>query len=147
MKIKVAEATNDQLDRLVARCEGWTNKRCGATCNCLQHIAPNGWASTLPKYTTDWNQGGPIIDRENLELIYYGTEGYQGPWESQKGCDTHYIDQSPGDAMAGPTALVAAMRAHVKHKLGDEVEVPEELEWLRGDDEPTRIKRAKEVKK
>lgn len=67
--------------------------------------------------STSWAIGGPIIEREKIELIYYGEMGYMGlPWEAQIGCDTHYIDQSPGDATGGRTPLIAAMRAYVESK-------------------------------
>ena len=72
----------------------------------------------------NWAQGGPIIERERIELLHYGQDGINlagNPWEAQIGCDAHYIDQGPGDAMGGPTPLVAAMRAYVASRLGDEV--------------------------
>lgn len=75
-----------------------------------------------------WNQGGPIIDREKIELLYYGDMGMSNaPWEAQVGQDIHYIDQGPGEATPGTTPLIAAMRCYVGSKLGDEVDVPDEL--------------------
>jgi len=66
--------------------------------------------------STDWAQGGPIIEREMIELVP------QTPalW------DAMYKEQHiPND---GSTPLIAAMRCYVASKLGDEVELPEELE-------------------
>ena len=75
--------------------------------------------------STDWAQGGPIIERERIELIYYGKGGDRLParnaWDAQIGCDTHYIDQGIGDATGGPTPLIAAMRALVAFKFGEDV--------------------------
>ena len=71
-------------------------------------------------YSSDWSHGGPVIERENIELLYFGNKGNEcEPWEAQVGGDNHYIDQYPGDAMSGPTPLVAAMRCYVASKLGE----------------------------
>ena len=66
--------------------------------------------------STNWNDGGPIIERDKIELSYDGNE-----WSS-----THatWGEDSIG---FGPTPLVAAMRCYVASKLGDEVEIPKEL--------------------
>jgi hypothetical protein len=65
--------------------------------------------------STDWTQGGPIIEREMIELVP------QTPalWDAMK--RNQHI---PSD---GPTPLVAAMRCYVAAKLGDEIEIPEGL--------------------
>lgn len=72
--------------------------------------------------STDWAQGGPIIEREEIELTR-GTEDSSG-W-------TATIDLYEGDVMRetqqGTTPLIAAMRCYVASKLGEEVEIPDEL--------------------
>ena len=100
MKIKVSEATPRQLDWMVARCEGGVgeNQLLGAW------YAPS----------TDWAQGGPIIERENICLW---SEGYD--WEAK----IHIGSLAEWDAYP----LIAAMRCYVASKMGDEVEIPEEL--------------------
>lgn len=52
--------------------------------------------------STDWSQGGPIIEREGLSVVVGGTEA--SPWIAG-----HY---SPAgvQTVGGPTPLVAAMR-------------------------------------
>ena len=80
-----------------------------------------GWFSFRP--STDWAQGGPIIDREKLDL-YHSTD--KSNWASAIWSDI------PGGGQLhhkqrGPTALIAAMRCFVASKLGDEVDVPEGL--------------------
>ena len=74
------------------------------------------WATEEEKcnYAEDWAQGGPIIEREKITLEWTG-EG----WNAYIRHDDEYPD--------GPTPLVAAMRCYVASKLGDEVEIPEEL--------------------
>ncbi len=67
--------------------------------------------------STDWAQGGPIIEREWVDLHCVN----DSLWEAE--CP------APGGlAMQnGPTPLIAAMRCYVASKLGDTVDVPEEL--------------------
>lgn len=67
-----------------------------------------------------WMFGGPIIDREHITLLSPTNNGSWN-WIADKGrvrCFSGGADRSP---------LTAAMRCHVTSKLGDEVEVPEEL--------------------
>ena len=72
--------------------------------------------------STSWAQAGPIIEAEKIDLIHYGEDGYKGGlWEAVRRIHTHYIDQRPGDATGGPTPLIAAMRAFVAAKFGDEI--------------------------
>jgi len=66
-------------------------------------------------YSTEWSQGGPIIERERILLKPTGDT-----WTVYSYCQNRFA--------FGPTALVAAMRCYVASKLGDEVEVPKELE-------------------
>ncbi len=109
-KIKVAEASNSQLDWLVAKCEG-------PDVFCFAH--PGAFPRFLP--TTDWSQMGPIIDREFISLT---------GWRSSKRDVrvAHLDTESASTQGMGPTALIAAARCYVVSKLGDIVEVLEELE-------------------
>lgn len=72
---------------------------------------------------TDWAQGGPIIEREQAYLRPTGDaskwECYV--WNAGPGIEHFAFNQF------GPTPLIAAMRCFVSSKLGDEVEVPDEL--------------------
>jgi hypothetical protein len=78
-----------------------------------------GWHRDYP-YSTDWVFGGPIIDRAVVSL---GTE--EGAWRAL--CWGMDGPNRELYSMRGPTALVAAMRCFVSNKLGDTVEVPDEL--------------------
>jgi hypothetical protein len=66
-------------------------------------------------YSTDWAQGGAIIEREKIELEWGGHGGNEDWWACIK-ADEDYC---------GATPLIAAMRCYVASKLGDEVEMPE----------------------
>jgi hypothetical protein len=108
MKIKTAELTGPALDWAVAKCE-----------------LPDGWPDAEivlgdeTDYSTDWAQGGPIIEREEISIAQDS-----GTWRADI-CPAHGGDHID---MTGPTPLVAAMRCYVAIKLGHEVEIPEELD-------------------
>ena len=67
------------------------------------------------KPSTDWAQGGTIIQREGIRLCL----GSTGEWDAEL-CEFDVLEQ-------GPTVLIAAMRCFVVSRLGEEVEVPDEL--------------------
>ena len=70
-------------------------------------------------YSSDWAQGGPIIEREGINLrALSGALWEAETWSAEGG---QYL-------LDGPTPLIAAMRCYVASKLGDQVEVPNELE-------------------
>lgn len=67
--------------------------------------------------STNWSQGGPIIERERIKL-----DPRKGQCEA-----TIWNEPQIRWRSYGPTPLIAAMRCFVASKLGDEVEVPKEL--------------------
>lgn len=102
MKIKTNELTGSALDRAVRMALGWSEEF-------VDLYYPYGFHPS-----TDWAQGGVIIEREELSNL--------------KCYSTHDWDCNNGDIFCdGPTPLIAAMRCYVTSKLGDEVEVPDEL--------------------
>ena len=116
MKIKTSELTGPALDWTVAKCEGHVDDE-----TIIRRLDPDdeGWCIA---YSTDWAQGGPIIEREWLDVT---------PWPNESREDMRWHCQqhdSGGDcAQYGPTPLIAAMRCYVASKLGDEVDVPDGL--------------------
>ena len=82
----------------------------------------------LHSYTPslNWVQGGLIIEREKL-----------GVWFSENSVDEEgnllgvaewYAEDKGGDHVrTGATPLIAAMRCYVASKLGDDIELPEEI--------------------
>ena len=76
--------------------------------------------SPLPGYGADWSHGGPIVEREIDQISRYETyPDYRA--------DRFATDDYEDCHAIGPTMLIAAMRCYVASKLGDEVEIPEEL--------------------
>lgn len=72
----------------------------------------------VPAYSTDWSQGGPIVERHEIELRIKDGEWFAECWLSSM--TKHATEE-------GPTPLIAAMRCYVAAELGDEVDIPEEL--------------------
>lgn len=114
--IKVSELTGAALDWVVAKCEGW------------EYDDPETPSREDRNYkpSTKWAQGGPIIERLGFSRIVTNiSEGYT---VSKK-----LVTLTDDDEIicwvhgVGPTVLIAAMRCRVASKLGDTVEVPEEL--------------------
>jgi len=72
-------------------------------------------------FSTDWAQGGPIIERARLAI--QPVDGYIGfSWVAAG--DSATLEVFPYE---GTTALEAAMRCYCASQLGDEAEIPEEL--------------------
>lgn len=105
VEVETANLTGAALDWAVDKCEGNVRPD-GGFYACKQ-------GRPIVKYSTDWAQGGPIIERERLELkpTYAGWAGFLG--------NMHYA--------SGPTPLIAAMRCHVTNKLGGRIAAPSEL--------------------
>ncbi len=124
MKVRTSELIDWALDWAAAKADGLTP---------LHHFSPAKGHHVVPHPyyegynfgftpSTDWEQGGPIIERmgeAGLSLRRGGpSAGNQRWWAS---LDT------PNGFFHGPTPLIAAMRCYVASKLGDEVDVPDEL--------------------
>jgi hypothetical protein len=74
--------------------------------------------------STDWSQGGPIIDSEDITWSMHMAPEHG---DQTRYCAFSYRAGS-SKAQAGPTKLTAAMRCFVANHLGDEVDVPEDLQ-------------------
>ena len=113
MLVRTDELTGDALCFAVAKLNGY-------------HYFPNGAALYVHRDTGErhrsggyrpdinWAQAGPIIEREKINL---------SDWASTWYAKIHR-NLSSG---SGDTALIAAMRCFVASKLGQVVEVPDEL--------------------
>ncbi len=120
--MKTNELTGPALDWAVAKCEGWDDGEGYESTKDDWLMVRDGAGRFLGKdsdlaYSTDWPQGGPIIEREGMTIALDGCG-----WEAR-----HYDGESEPWVLVGPTPLIAAMRCFVASQLGDEVDVPEEL--------------------
>ena len=75
--------------------------------------------------STDWSQGGPIIEREMSQGMSIGFYPDERQFQAIKHPAGRYDLVTCG--AYGPTPLIAAMRCYVASKLGDEVTIPDEL--------------------
>jgi len=146
MKIKTSELTGAQLDWAVAKAgREWEQAHkifptmtldptfsgvriCelgDGTSTCLL-IPENPMRQDPQDYcpSTDWRQGGPIIEREKITLI--PSEG-KGTFAGNPVGGLRWLARCKNMPVneIGHTPLIAAMRAFVASKMGDEVEVPE----------------------
>lgn len=106
-QVKTSELTGAALDWAVAKCE-----------------KPNWWGNQAEIYVKQcgfhpssiWSHGGPIIERERFDI------------SPDRGSEL-WLCWSTGNVQcsSGNTPLIAAMRCYVASKLGDVVEIPEEL--------------------
>lgn len=116
MKIQTSELTGAALDWAVAKCEGPNSV---AACYydeddlpmCRDEAPHMEWQPS-----TDWSQGGPIIEREKIGIDCDGL----GTWFA-----SYDLTAETAFGATGPTPLIAAMRCFVASKLGDKVDVPE----------------------
>jgi hypothetical protein len=137
MKVKTSDLIGPALDWAVGAALGYTRSTVE---NLFDRKGPSPapagfWVETDPDAfgpSADWAQGGPIIDREQIETA---------PWDTEEAADRkpygfaatswrarnlrEYMYDAEGHF--GPTPLIAAMRCFVASKLGDEVDIPEEL--------------------
>ena len=118
--VKTSEITGAALNWAVAKCEqiAGVNIREGYE-GLLLVVDANDFGAPAT-YSTDWSQGGPIIERGGLNLFQQkGLAAKDGhAWLAY---NSEKLEQS------GPTPLIAAMRCYVASKLGDTVEIPKKL--------------------
>ena len=137
--IKTSELIGTQLDWAVAKCEGEPTSISGI----FQYGKLTGEHIILHREqsdcfgrlqyspSTEWTQGGPIIERECIATERRLTTGTDGVlvnamgWRASCQFDIDAFSYKISEAGASP--LIAAMRAYIASKLGDEVDIPDEL--------------------
>ena len=118
--MNISELTGDLLDKWVGLACGYELDEYGYN----RTLRDNGGAPSEWHPSTDWAQGGEIIDREKIDLRFNGdawVAGFNSEIESS-GYGTaqmHWIE--PSHMQVGPTALTAAMRAFIASKYGETV--------------------------
>ena len=114
--MKTSELTGAALDWAVAQCEGvevrWSAPH--------EQLLIEGKPYTVWNPHKNWAQGGPIIEREGLTVEYL----HDSRWIARHPTAKRHSRPIFGE---DPTPLIAAMRCYCCSKLGDEVDVPNEL--------------------
>ncbi|WP_454751627.1 DUF2591 domain-containing protein [Cupriavidus necator] len=108
--MKVSELEGALLDYWVARADGLEAEIIDGLRE-TKHCFVGSWneGGYYFKPSTDWAHGGPIIERERIGVLPRG--GEWAAWAIE--------DMDPSGT--GESALVAAMRAYVASKFGNEV--------------------------
>jgi hypothetical protein len=129
--IKTADLIGPALDWAVAIASGWRvyptdSIEQGGVFHCDTKRAPFGSVIPVKDYhpSTNWSQGGPIIERCEIGVRRYLPAFKGGGWEATPSISAK---GAGGRSQDGPTPLIAAMRCYVASNLGEEVDIPEEL--------------------
>lgn len=112
--MKVAQLTGAKLDYWVCKAEGLDvivamRENCGDTEPSCLEVSGRGVPILRHSPSTSWSEGGPIIDRERISIKQ----------DEGGGCYAYFDHLNP--TASGQTALIAAMRAYVASKFGEEV--------------------------
>lgn len=130
MKIKASELIGPALDWAVAKClwpdhihkypAWWFDQHPDG---CYLYEAIDGGDSSVAAFSpqTLWSQGGPIIYREKISV-----RCIEDALRGDRCIATKWVGGSVYE-YSDPAYLIAAMRCYVASKLGDEVEIPDEL--------------------
>lgn len=139
MKYRVAELEGARLDAAVAHTLGWKVwEEYGLHDGYPVWLTGDKESPTysLFKPSFAWRDAGPIIERERIAIYHeQHAMGRETSWVAGfhlKVCDGHVYSEDTSDgasieldhAASGPTPLIAAMRAYVASKFGEEVELP-----------------------
>lgn len=113
-KVRVADLTGAQLDYWVAKAEDEYSAWIDPARGCVLALDDDHTVRFCP--STDWEQGGRIIERERISLLNEGSD-----WEAVLDWSTMFGERACVIGQIGPTSLIAAMRAFVFSKFGKEV--------------------------
>ena len=119
IEVKTADLIGPALDWAVAKAEGLNLPPFpgrGAR-QCVIDVSPA--RCTVFEPSTDWSQGGPLIDKMGGFELKVWLES-----KPETKCEAHIHNYDGDWIVFGPTPLIAAMRCLVASKLGDVVQVP-----------------------
>jgi hypothetical protein len=125
MKVQVNSLSGARLDWAVAKCEDFQlmidNRRVFKKADGYDKDSFYGWMQYNP--STNWTHGGYIIERERITL-----DARESDWQARIWDDSivDFIDVGKRGTFCN-TPLIAAMRCYVMAKLGNEIEIPDEL--------------------
>jgi hypothetical protein len=122
MKHKTADLDGPLLDAAVAKAEGFTEFWWSESRGCFVYQAGPQHHLPLPSMK-EWGNAGPIIEREHIRLEWTPGGGY---FMGVKQDAPHWIARThlANHNEIGATPLIAAMRAYVASKFGEEVGLP-----------------------
>ena len=130
MLVKTSDLIGPALDWAVAKCEGFWFGDAGHQQYALYQPHKYGPSMSASAWnpSTDPAQAYPIIFREKISVWETMAGASNLPWSAITDIGTWAVDGQPERCESfGETPLIAAMRCFVASRLGDEVEVPDEL--------------------
>jgi hypothetical protein len=117
--MKTSELTGAALDWAVAKCEPDDTLAIYFDEDTGEPLRYDDWENNQEyKPSTDWTQGGPIIERKLAKIERFS----DSLWEA-----TAFTKNAQDFVQNGPTPLIAAMRCYVASKMGDNIDIPKEL--------------------
>ena len=127
MRYKVDDLTGALLDYAVAATIGYGDiqyeKRTRAENRCLIWTqCGDGLKSRHYSPSTDWAQGGPIIERERITVEAPRWRAHRQDWWAYLQPRAGECTRINNDAF-GPCALLAAMRCYVKSRHGEYIDL------------------------
>jgi hypothetical protein len=130
MKKRVAELIGVELDYCAAIAAGHKAEIVGERFNPDDEFCSVAQFYGLPERlvgmpfapSTEWSQGGPIIEQEGISIHKNPPDVFRSDLKRWT-ADTYR--NAPMAHELGSTPLIAAMRAFVASKFGEEVEVPD----------------------
>jgi hypothetical protein len=125
MKVKTQKLSGPALDWAVAKCEGRDVQVYKREYGAIFDIHVKQVNADFYEPSTRWSQGGPIVERERINILYFGDEIWQARMHEKP--ETHGCTSVIQHYAIGHTPLAAAMRTVVASKLGEEVDIPDEL--------------------
>jgi hypothetical protein len=134
MKIQTSELSDAALDWAVAKCQGYfstagQDPEYWASAHGADHFVrmrdADGHGVHWTHGSTDWSEGGPIIEREEIRITPDGRNDWTNRPPISWGAAKYWSD-GRSDWWFGPTPLIAAMRCYVAAKLGSEIDIPKE---------------------
>jgi len=136
MKIKTSELSGAALDWAVAKCKGFDYDVVDGAVLTGDTVMIGGGdfagchADEVYAPSTNWAQGGPILDKlfeEGFRIERVKGDCVLAANSNADSLPLNGIWETPYIDGMGPTVLIACMRAYVASKLGNEIEIPNEL--------------------
>jgi hypothetical protein len=126
MLIQTSGLIDTPLDWAVAKCEGHNLYKYSDGEIVVSGGFVFGFVKDWVKYSpsTSWQEGGPIIDRHGINI---GTQRNEPGFRPHPDFMWHAQMDTRSYVGYGPTLLIAAMRCFVASRLGDKVDVPDQL--------------------
>lgn len=113
---KVSELESSELDYWVAKAEGYGTVFVNSAGCWIEKYSKKRNPAAPFSPSTDWSQGGPIIERERIEIYPYVEDECEQYWRAA------ILTDARPKYFSSPTPLIAAMRCYVASKFGENVD-------------------------